>query len=93
MYSADNKITTCGAAVTTIAGSTMSTATAVTTTSATSMDEKKKLEIESNQQDKPMDGAYYVMRATMILGTGKILPILLMYNFGRTRRDDVCLDD
>uniref|UniRef100_A0A2S2PDX9 Amino acid transporter transmembrane domain-containing protein n=1 Tax=Schizaphis graminum TaxID=13262 RepID=A0A2S2PDX9_SCHGA len=69
MYSADNKITTsCGAAVTTIAGNTMSTATAVTTTSAT-MDEKKKLEIESNQQDKPMDGAYYVMRASMILGT------------------------
>jgi len=74
-YSSDSKTTTScgGAVVNTIAGSTMSTATAVTTTSATSVNEKKQLELESNLQDKPMDGAYYVMRGSMILGTGKIM--------------------
>ncbi|CAH1732867.1 proton-coupled amino acid transporter-like protein pathetic [Aphis gossypii] len=69
-YSADGKFTTSSTpTVTTIAGSTMSTATAVTTTSAPSVDEKKQLEIESNQQVKPITGEYYIMRAAMILGT------------------------
>lgn len=50
------------------AGSNTTTTTAATT--AMSVDEKKQLELELNQQEEPMDGAYYVMRATMILGTG-----------------------
>lgn len=53
-----------------IGGSNTTTATAVTTASAMSVDEKKQLELELNQQEEPMDGAYYVMRAVMILGTG-----------------------
>lgn len=59
--------------VNTIAGSTLSTTTglSVTTNNTLSVDEKKQLEMESKLQEKPMDGAYYVMRATMILGTGK----------------------
>lgn len=93
-YSADGKFTTsCTPTVTTIAGSTMSTATAVTTTSAASVDEKKQLEIESNQQDIPITGEYYVMRATMILGTGKTLLLSLIYyrHFAISTR--VCSDD
>lgn len=79
-YSVDSKTTTsCGPPVNTIAGSTMSTATVVTTTSSASVDEKKQLELESNLQDKPMEGAYYVMRASMILGTGKIMSLLFRY--------------
>lgn len=40
------------------------------TTNVMSVDEKKQLELELNQQEAPMDGAYYMMRAVMILGTG-----------------------
>lgn len=93
-YSTDGKFTTSSTpTVTTIAGSTMSTATAVTTTSAPSVDEKKQLEIESNQQDKPITGEYYVMRAAMILGTGKILFLLLLIYFHHFVTMLVCSDD
>lgn len=59
------------AVVCTITGINTTMATALSATNAVSVDEKKQLELELGLQEKPMDGAYYVMRASMILGTGK----------------------
>lgn len=57
--------------VNTITGSNLSTTTGLSINTL-SVDEKKQLEMETKQQEKPMDGAYYVMRALMILGTGTL---------------------
>lgn len=76
----NGKPTSNPAVVSTIASSTttMTTTTAVSVTSNNlSINEKKQLELELAHQEKPMDGAYYVMRAIMILGTG-IVPISIL---------------
>lgn len=39
-------------------------------TGAGTVDEKKQLELELGLLEEPMNGAYYVMRGSMILGTG-----------------------
>lgn len=70
-YATNNKETSV-TAVSTIAGNTMITSTGLSTTSNMSIDEKKQLEMELEEQEKPMDGAYYVMRGAMILGTGTV---------------------
>lgn len=59
--------------VSTITGNNVTAAATVPApgTVAVSVSEKKQLELEMNTEDKSMDGAYYVMRALMIIGTGK----------------------
>lgn len=64
---ATNNKETSTLAVSTIAGNIMNTSASLAST--TTMDSKKRLEIELEREDNPMDGAYYIMRATMILGT------------------------
>lgn len=68
----NGKPTPAPAVVSTIAGSTMTTTTVLSVNSSLSINEKKQLELELAHQEKSMDGAYYVMRATMILGTGTV---------------------
>lgn len=59
--------------VSTITGSNTNVTTMVSVTTGGTGAEKKRLELEElGEREKPMDGAYYVMRATMILGTGKL---------------------
>lgn len=75
-YSADNGAATPSpAAVNAMAGSTVTTTTTVT--SNMTVDEKKQLEKASSssggkKQQEPVEFAYYVMRALMILGTGTV---------------------
>lgn len=69
-FSANGKPASGTGPVSTIAGSTTTTTTAMSVTSNMSISEKKQLELELAHQQKPMDAAYYVMRAIMILGTG-----------------------
>lgn len=58
--------------VNTITGSTITMTTTLSSTNNTSVvEEKKQIELETVQSEEPMDGAYYIMRASMILGTGK----------------------
>lgn len=56
--------------VNTISGSTGTTTTALSVVANASVDEKKQLELELAHGQKSMNCAYYVMRASMILGTG-----------------------
>lgn len=86
-YEANNGKESSGVSVvSTITGNNVTATTAVPApgTVSVTVNEKKQLELEMNMQDKPMDGAYYIMRASMILGTGKhfdndkTLPILLL---------------
>lgn len=71
-FYANGKPTSTPAVVSTIAGSTMTTTTVVSVNSSLSINEKKQLELELAHQEKSIDAAYYVMRATMILGTGTV---------------------
>lgn len=70
------------AAVSTIAGNTTITGTGLSATSNMSIDEKKRLEMELEELEKPMDGAYYVMRGSMILGTGTQYIYYKLYYIG-----------
>jgi len=56
--------------VNTISGSIGTTTTALSVVTNTSVNEKKQLELELAHGQKPMTGAYYIMRGSMILGTG-----------------------
>lgn len=68
-YSINNKDTV---VVSTITGNNVNSTTVLTSKAVNnrSIDEKKQLEMELEKQAEPMAGAYYIMRASMILGTG-----------------------
>lgn len=63
--------------INTISGSTGTTTTALSVIGNVSVNEKKQLELELSQGEESMDGAYYIMRATMILGTGTVYTIVV----------------
>lgn len=43
--------------------------TVISATSTMTIDQQKQFEIELEREKHPMDGIYYIMRASMILGT------------------------
>lgn len=77
-YSINNKDAST-VVVSTITGNNVNSTTVLSSTAINnrSIDEKKQLEMELEKQAEPMLGAYYIMRASMILGTGMTLRRLI----------------